>query len=147
MREWLRQDAPPPSKEATRERYKPGSAGAGIMKKDRSLFAESSALDALKTELETALREGKDVADLTMRIEAALYRKGRSEPSPPAAESTTATTAAAREERPHPSTLTITFDEALGKNFSTELRNKKKVVRYPLNPELNWGPMSKATGR
>lgn len=143
MREWLRQDAPPPSKEANRERYKPGSAGAGIMKKDRSRFAESSALDALKTELETAIREGKDVADLTTRIEAALYRKGRPGPTPAAA----APAAAAKEDRPHPSTLTIKFDESLGKKFSTELRNKKKVARYPLNPEQNWGPMSKATGR
>lgn len=151
MREWLRQDAPPPSKEATRERYKPGSAGAGIMKKDRSRFAESSALDALKTELETAIQEGKDVADLTTRIEAALYRKGR--PSPAAAGTTTPATAtpaasvAAAEQRPHPSTLTVKFDESLGKKFSTELRNKKKVARYPVNPEVNWGPMRMATGR
>lgn len=155
MREWLRQDAPPPSKEANRERYKPGSAGAGIMRKDRSKFAEASGLDALKTELEIAIREGKDVADLTTRIEAALYRKGRpgpilTTPAVEVAETTTITpaaSAAAKEGKPHPSTLAVRFDESLGKKFSTELRNKKKVVRYPLNPELNWGPMSKATGR
>ncbi|RAO72558.1 uncharacterized protein BHQ10_008570 [Talaromyces amestolkiae] len=150
MREWLRQDAPPLGKEANRERYKPGSAGAGIMKKDRSKFAESSALDALKTELETAIRDGKDVADLTTRIEAALYRKGRpGSASAVAAAGATAPGAesAAKEERPHPSTLTINFDETLGKKFSTEFRNKKKVARYPLNPEVNWGPMRMATGR
>jgi tRNA (guanine26-N2/guanine27-N2)-dimethyltransferase len=155
MREWVRQDAAPQSKESNGERFKPGTPGAGIMKKDRSRFVASSALDALKTELQTALQEGKDVADLTMRIEAALYRKGRPDPIPPAAAAAPATAvtpgttalAVTKEEKPYPSTLTITFDEALGKKFSTELRNKKKVVRYPLNPELNWGPMSKATGR
>lgn len=151
MREWLRQDAPAQaSKESLRERYKPGSAGAGVMRKDRSRFAESSVLDVLKMDLEAALREGKDVADLTMRIEAALYRKGRPGPTPTAATTPAAATAsaaaAAKEEKPHPSTLTITFDESLGKKFSTELRNKKKVVRYQINPE-NWGPMSKATGK
>ncbi|EED14199.1 N2,N2-dimethylguanosine tRNA methyltransferase [Talaromyces stipitatus ATCC 10500] len=147
MREWVRQWCPP-SKDVNGEKYKPGTPAAGIMRNDRSHFDGSNPLNVLKKEVQTALEEGKDLADLSMRIEAALYRKGRT--SPPSAEPTTTTTTTAEnktEERPHPSTLTIKFDESKGKKFSTEMgRGRKKVVRYQMNPELNWGPMSKATG-
>lgn len=169
MREWARQRSEPGSSPssssaaapvAVEQRYKLGTAAAGIMKKDRSVLEQQSAVNALRKEIELALRDGKDVADLTVRIEAALYRKGSSAAAPvvsgkvPIQAEATAEAAAAvgngnkkeEENRPHPSTMTIKFDEELGKRFSTEVGRDKKVVRYPMNPDLNWGPMSRASG-
>lgn len=171
MREWARQRSEPGSSPsasasasaasasaAVEQRYKPGTAAAGIMKKDRSVLEQQSAVNALRKEIELALRDGKDVADLTVRIEAALYRKGSSAAAAPVLSGDVPNTTEPapaeavngnkkeEENRPHPSTLTIKFDEELGKRFSTEVGRDKKVVRYPMNPDLNWGPMSRASG-
>ncbi|CAK36858.1 uncharacterized protein An01g00070 [Aspergillus niger] len=42
---------------------------------------------------------------------------------------------------PHPSTLEVVFDEALGRETA-----KKRLVRYQINPRENWGPLSRASG-
>jgi tRNA (guanine26-N2/guanine27-N2)-dimethyltransferase len=142
MREWVRQKCP--IKEGT---LKPGTAGAGLMKKDRSKYEVTNALSALRKEINEALESGTDVSDLTMKVEAALYRKGSAglTTAPPATTSQNHKDGK-EEEKPHPSTLNIVFDESLGREFSTTASSSsRKVARYPMNPD-NWGPMSRAFG-
>ncbi|EDN11182.1 conserved hypothetical protein [Histoplasma mississippiense (nom. inval.)] len=45
---------------------------------------------------------------------------------------------------PDPNTLTIVFDEALGKTVLAAHR-KKRLTRYQMNPRANWGPMNRAS--
>jgi tRNA (guanine26-N2/guanine27-N2)-dimethyltransferase len=168
MREWQRQK--------TGDKQLPtlpvGTPGAGIMKHSRITQydeGEEKPLAALKRELSEALVSGTDVRDLTTKIEAALYRKGASSSS-----SSTTTTAqpvsklkdsndesngdennngadasatANAEESALPHALKIVFDESLAPQPTLPKGGKKKVVRYPMNPEANWGPMSRASGR
>ncbi|OKL62861.1 hypothetical protein UA08_02120 [Talaromyces atroroseus] len=141
MREWVRQKAP--IKEGT---LKPGTPGAGIMKKDRSKYEATNALSALRREISEALETGTDMIDLSTKVEAALYRKGSAALAPTAAPDSSASKKD-EEEKPHPSTLNIVFDESLGRDFSTTAASSsRRVARYPMNPGENWGPMSRAFG-
>lgn len=169
MREWVRQKAP--IKEgAIRE----GTAGQGIMRRSRERAhklegEETSELSTLKKDIMAAAESGRDVSDITTKIESALYRarvrdeKSKSS-SPPKEEGSAEVQKQQQGEKPgqspsratspsrlivsnrvHPNKLNIVFDEALGKEAITA-QKKKRVVRYPMNPRANWGPMSKASG-
>lgn len=184
MREWVRQKHP--IKEGA---LSPGSPGAAIMRKSRENLEGEQWLSALRKEITTALESGKDVHDLTTKIEAALYRcgsrqvteKSRTERHDQITNATARAENATTEQveahsdrhdnnnnnngiddhdtrdciasptgkpepRPHPSTLTIVFDEALGEKASAAF-SKKRMVRYQINPRENWGPMSRASGK
>lgn len=169
MREWVRQKSP-----IKEDALSPGSAGAAIMKKSREnlrkLGEENQWLSLLKKEIMAAVESGKDVSDLTTKIEAALYRSGSrqalgkdtttlttEQPQPQQAEQqqqeqaengATAGPGVVKEkapERPHPSTLEIVFDEGLGREASAA-HTKKRLIRYQMNPRPNWGPLSRASG-
>ncbi|KAL9610519.1 MAG: hypothetical protein Q9167_004779 [Letrouitia subvulpina] len=148
MREWVRQKSP-----QKHEAPKPGTAGYGILQKDRS---HAKLLHA-KQELRAALDEAGNVEALMTRVQAALFRitqaekaretqqsseseqcaidrkggiEGSKSPSPKVQDDTAA----------KPSTLDIIFDENLGKKG----QGAPNMVRYQMNPRANWGPMSKA---
>ncbi|PYI01268.1 TRM-domain-containing protein [Aspergillus sclerotiicarbonarius CBS 121057] len=155
MREWVRQKSP--IKEGV---LKPGSPGAVIMSKCRENLqgreGEDPSLALLKSEIEAATVEAKDVKEMVTKIEAALYRSGARQalgektiPSPqlnqPGMQKDAQDTKSFHSPnvacRPHPSTLEVVFDEALGKETT-----KKRLVRYQINPRENWGPLSRASG-
>ncbi|KAL1856115.1 RNA methyltransferase tRNA(m5U54)methyltransferase [Paecilomyces lecythidis] len=164
MREWVRQKSP--IKEGA---LKPGTAGAVIMKKSRENLAKlhesDHPLSLLKQEITAAVESGRNVSDLITKIEAALYRSGaRQQPGKDTSGTDTEMKDASEQQalskdepdrstragspsaqRPHPSTLNIVFDEALGREAS-DAQTKKRLVRYQVNPRENWGPLSRATG-
>ncbi|KAL9046848.1 MAG: hypothetical protein Q9214_000426 [Letrouitia sp. 1 TL-2023] len=148
MREWIRQKSP-----QKHEGPNPGTAGYGILQKDRS---HAKLLHA-KQELRAALDKAGDVETLTTKVQAALFRiaqaektgetqqsseseqrpvggrggkEGLKSPSPKVQDDATAKL----------STLDIIFDENLGKKG----QGAPNLVRYQMNPRANWGPMSKA---
>ncbi|KKK26904.1 hypothetical protein ARAM_001250 [Aspergillus rambellii] len=158
MREWVRQKEP--AKEAS---LKPGTPGAGIMAAKRKNQPFSSAdnndahhLASLKSDLLAAAAEtGKDLSDLVTKIEAALYRSGARRHTPSTIESGSNSSQATHHEQPdspdqnqnldpanQSAPLQVVFDEALGR----EVRPKKRLVRYQLNPRANWGPLNRASG-
>lgn len=156
MREWVRQHSP-----IKEENLKPGTPGAAIMAKSRDnlrkLSDQDQWLSLLKADLLAAIESGRDVSDLVTKVEASLYRSGsrntpkaRSEaegPKPEAAEQHPADSEPSLEPssgRPHPSTLDVKFDGALGREASAA-HSKKRLVRYQMNPRTNWGPMNRAT--
>ncbi|RAL09958.1 tRNA (guanine26-N2)-dimethyltransferase [Aspergillus homomorphus CBS 101889] len=157
MREWVRQKSP--IKEGA---LKPGSPGAVIMLKGRQGPEvdndNKQLLDLLKKELQSILEQGDNITDVVSRLETALDRSrarqasgtksacdtqvngqhdSRTSPAGPGPLSRVQAT-----HRPHPSTLEVVFDEALGKESSS----RKRLVRYQLNPRENWGPLSRASG-
>lgn len=157
MREWVRQKAPikPGS-------LSPSSAGAAIMAKSReniqNIDGGNPALSVLKKDLTSAMDSGTDVRDLVTKVEAALYRSAARQTLPtkdsslphqqqknkyPNQDQDSQDTKDQAGARPHPSTLNIVFDEALGRAPD---RAKKRLVRYQLNPRANWGPLSRASG-
>lgn len=157
MREWIRQHSP--IKEGA---LKPGTAGAAIMGKSREnlrkLHDGDQWLSLLKRDLLAAVDSGRDVSDLVTKVEASLYRSGSRqvsqpaaislEPRPdaeaqPAAGSKPPAAAGRSKERPHPSSLEVKFDAALGREVSAA-HSKKRLVRYQLNPRANWGPLNRA---
>ncbi|PGH22994.1 N2,N2-dimethylguanosine tRNA methyltransferase [Polytolypa hystricis UAMH7299] len=165
LREWVRQKSP--IKEGA---IKPGTPGAGIMQKGREKLdgkdvddSKGAGLRALKRDLLAAVENGNDISDLTTKIEAALYRAGsrrqqgeeeklqqEAAPTPeaPAVENgenglNKQAANTATPEKPDPSTLTVVFDEALGKTALASQR-KKRLTRYQVNPRPNWGPMNRA---
>lgn len=118
-------------------------------------------LAQLKRDLLNALESGKDVSDLITKVEASLYRSGSrqalkpvagssdevlpdaDEPEPKSGNAAKALTTPRPFEQPHPSTLDIHFDPALGREASAA-HTKKRLVRYQLNPRANWGPLNRA---
>lgn len=159
MREWVRQHSP--IKESS---IKPGTPGAAIMAKSRDNLRKvhegDQWLAQLKRDLLDAVESGKDVSDLITKVEASLYRSGSRQALKPAAGSSDEVlpdadaepkpadivkppTTARPFERPHPSTLNIKFDAALGREASAA-HTKKRLVRYQLNPRANWGPLNRA---
>lgn len=156
MREWVRQHSP--VKEGS---LKPGTAGAAIMAKSRDnlrrLHDGDQWLSLLKNDLLAAVESGRNVSDLITKVEASLYRSAaRHASQPPAGTSeaqpdTEAQGATQAEEpasahsfqRPHPSSLEVKFDAALGREASAAHSNKR-LVRYQINPRANWGPLNRA---
>lgn len=163
MREWVRQKAP--IKESA---LRPGTAGAAIMAKSRENLRKLSEgdqwLSLLKKEIMSAVENGRDVSDLVTKVEAALYRSSsrqtlKEDPSkthvvedskvePQAADQDSNQLQSSKDTamgRPHPSTLNVVFDEALGREVSAA-NTKKRLIRYQVNPRANWGPLSRASG-
>jgi tRNA (guanine26-N2/guanine27-N2)-dimethyltransferase len=160
MREWVRQKAP-----VKEERLKEGTAAAGLMRRRRLSIsgsqdsvsgpdsAERFALRTLKRDLLSAVESGRDITDLTTKIEAALYRSGAKTSgaidTTTASEDTTPPPDKKSRERngkpavPDPSTLNVEFDAALGRR-AMEAHRKKRLVRYQANPRPNWGPQTRA---
>ncbi|KAJ5961106.1 tRNA (guanine(26)-N(2))-dimethyltransferase [Penicillium vulpinum] len=153
MREWVRQWSP--IKETS---LKPGTAGAAIMGKSREnlrkLSDEDQWLSLLKKDLMSAVEAGRDISDLVTKVEAALYRSGSRtswKSAPASAEKSSDAdpqpvpekAPAQPFKRPHPSTLEVVFDDALGREVSA-VHTKKRLVRYQLNPRANWGPLNRA---
>ena len=127
FREHARQKAP--IKDGS---IKPGTAGRGIMSRSR----ERRQVNKAKESLTEIIDKVESVDDLKTELQAALYRLS----NPHAAED-----GKAGNDNPksamEPGTLTINFDEALGKE-----KPGKKMVRYQANPRADWGPMNKASG-
>ena len=69
MREWVRQKSP-----IKVGALSAGSAGETIMRRSRDVIHDKSPLSLLKREIREALEDGRDLRDLTTKIEAALYR-------------------------------------------------------------------------
>lgn len=148
MREWVRQKAP------VREGVcGPGTAGAGIMSKDRSrkghqrgaerdeepTRGEGTEVAAWKTDLVRAVGEAEDADGLKRELENALDRLNRGIPShrTPSPGSPSST----RHREPvDTSGLAVVFDEELGKE-----QPGKRMVRYQVNPK-DWGPIGRAKG-
>lgn len=149
MREWVRQKAP-----IKENALSPTSAGAAIMAKSRENLRKSNEDDqllaSLKSEILSAVESGKDASDLVTKVEAALYRSGSRQALGQGVESQQGqsvqqpTTANSSAKGPHPSSLKIVFDEALGKEASAA-HTKKRLVRYQVNPRANWGPLTRAS--
>jgi tRNA (guanine26-N2/guanine27-N2)-dimethyltransferase len=156
MREWVRQHSP--IKESS---LKPGTPGAAIMAKSRDNLRKmhdgDQWLALMKRDLIDAIESGKDVSDLVTKVEASLYRSGSRQAMKPAAGSSdevlpdaepqsadeTKRLTARPFERPHPSSLEVKFDAALGREASAA-HTKKRLVRYQINPRANWGPLNRA---
>ncbi|MCJ1365371.1 RNA methyltransferase tRNA(m5U54)methyltransferase [Acarospora aff. strigata] len=146
MREWVRQRSP--VKESV---MKEGTAGWGIMQKSRA----HSYARRLKDEIKAALEKGGDVDELRTGVEAALYRAGQErstkqeepktdvgvdDPQPTTLDVLNSTSVITGQST-DPSRLRIVFDETLGRE-----PERKKLVRYQVNPRPNWGPMNRAKG-
>ncbi|KAL1956692.1 hypothetical protein VTO42DRAFT_6942 [Malbranchea cinnamomea] len=176
MREWVRQKSP-----VRADKIRPGSPGDVILNRklapstgsksgagqgDADADGPGAGLRALKRDILEAVESGRDLADLTTKIEAALYRSGAKRPQTATATATASTsgsTPAAAEQqvvaasdaqaetessepqffRPGPSKLDIVFDETLGRTAMAAHR-KKRLVRYQVNPRPNWGPLTRA---
>ncbi|OQD67146.1 hypothetical protein PENDEC_c044G01621 [Penicillium decumbens] len=156
MREWVRQHSP--IKEGS---LKPGTPGAAIMAKSRdnlrNVHDGDQCLALMKRDLLDAIESGRDVSDLITKVEASLYRSGSRQALNPTAGSVdrvlpgtapqpgdaTKQPTARPGERPHPSSLEVKFDAALGREASAA-HSKKRLVRYQINPRANWGPLNRA---
>lgn len=148
MREWVRQKAP-----LKEDALRPGTAGWGIMRRDRSRVAVNEAKRLLKEKLEGC----KDIKTLATELEAALWRARevdgeKEEARNDVAETeegdvaaggtdqeiiTSARDSAATTTPTHK--LKIVFNEALGR----ETQGDKRLLRYQMNPRPDWGPMSR----
>ena len=100
------------------------------MRKDRS---RDKGLETARVALRKVVDDGKvdTVEELRTKLEATLYRITVGHPEGAEASQGTDT-----------NSLTINFDEALGK----EPQMRKRLVRYQMNPRPDWGPMNKASG-
>ena len=132
MREYARQKAP--VKEGS---IKPATAGWAIMGKSREKRKTNLAKAALAKVVNS---EVENVEELRKNVESILYRLGDADAAE-AGEANGGTTNTFGQSPVDTSTLTINFDENLGKE-----RNVKKMVRYQVNPRPDWGPMNKANG-
>ena len=146
MREWVRQKSP-----IKPGALKKGTAGWNIMQKAR----EHGRANRLKDEIKAALDQGGDVEALRTQVEAALHRATQvdltngAEPagdgSSGNAESADADAVDSTRGGALPSTdlsrLKVVFDAKLGRE-----PERKKLLRYQLNPRPNWGPMNRAKG-
>ena len=131
MREYARQKAP--IKEGS---IKPATAGWAIMGKSR----ERREINLAKASLvKVANDDVENVENLRKNVEGILYRLGK--PEAEISETNGGTFKSDFKSPIDTSTLTIDFDENLGKE-----RNSKKMVRYQVNPRPDWGPMNKASG-
>ncbi|KAM5463226.1 RNA methyltransferase tRNA(m5U54)methyltransferase [Microsporum audouinii] len=154
MREWVRLKSP-----VKAGALSDGTAGAGILRRSRHTLnpvpGEGAGLKALKRDILTAVDSGKSIADVTMMLEAALYRSrvhqsietaennGAEDKEKGQGNNTNGATARSPSPRPDPSTLNIVFDAALGKK-AMDSHRKKRLTRYQTNPRPNWGPIARA---
>lgn len=155
MREWVRQKSP--VKEGV---FKKGTAGWGIMQKDRS----KADLQRAKNQL-SGLQETDTLLDLKREVEAALYRitkveegstresndAGGEDADKVSSETENTNALDAHNEKTiapiknqsgqdDPNKLRILFDECLGRKPDPT----ERLLRYQINPRRDWGPMHKA---
>ncbi|KAI1945745.1 RNA methyltransferase tRNA(m5U54)methyltransferase [Ophidiomyces ophidiicola] len=152
MREWVRQKSPVKAGAITE-----GSAGFGIMgrggRENPDADGAGAGLRSLKLDILGAVDSGRNLADLTMKIEAALYRASAKRPAESnAAEKSPAdcnltprnkSEESSLSKQPALSNLDIVFDEALGKK-AIDAQRRKRLIRYQINPRPNWGPQARA---
>lgn len=142
MREWARQKAP--IKEGV---LTPGTAGCGIMRKDRS----KRALNTVKDTLIAQLTQSDNLLSTRSALETALSRlRAVGEKQDPVTISETQHPVTISEKQDpvtisekRDSILEIVFDETLGKE---PVGVGKRLVRYQMNPRADWGPMVRARG-
>ncbi|KAF3895370.1 S-adenosyl-L-methionine-dependent methyltransferase [Trichophyton interdigitale] len=159
MREWVRLKSP----------IKPGAltdstAGAGILRRNRHTLnpvpGEAPGLKALKRDLLTAVDSSRSIADITMMVQAALYRSGvhqsietvdrhsleemeKNESNDEVESNGSSTRPSSPSTLQDPSTLNVVFDGELGKKALNSHR-RKRLKRYQANPRPNWGPIARA---
>jgi len=121
MREWVRKERP--VKDGA---VKEGTAGWGIWQKVK----DKEDIHLLREKLIPVFGGDQAKVDAVMAMVNTMGKlpKSQSDGAPG-----TASEAEAEKK--------VIFDEALGRDT-----DKKKLVRYQINPRKNWGPMSKATG-
>ncbi len=141
MREWVRQRSP-----VKEEVYKKGTAGRGIMQKSRERYR----VNKLQEELRKAIEKGEGIETLRTDVEAALYRASKVEHV--VGEEAPVNADIEVEDSPDKgftnskhigcrelSRLKVVFDTKLGRE-----PDRKRLVRYQINPRSNWGPMTRA---
>ncbi len=141
MREWVRQKAPVKS-----DAIKEGTAGWGIMRRDRSKVQ----VNEVKRLFRERIEKCEGIREVETEIEAALWRLkemeggGRIGPDGSLTKEADAPNLQSPNAVPGESThrLKIVFDESLGK----EHQRGKRLVRYQINPRADWGPMNRAKG-
>lgn len=130
MREWVRQKS-----KIKEDAIKPGTAGWGIMAKDRS----KKEFNAVKDGLCEKLKKCDDLQSTQDIVEAALseIRKAGQDTKTGdikhKGEVATDLTSS--------NSMKIIFDEFLGRQ-----RTGKRLVKYQMNPRADWGPMNRARG-
>ncbi|MCJ1398089.1 RNA methyltransferase tRNA(m5U54)methyltransferase [Xylographa trunciseda] len=130
MREWVRQKAP-----VKVGAIKPGTAGWGIMRKNRS----RASITDLKEQLHVIMETAEDLETAKVQIEAALFKSGR--PLEKSVEDSAVERGLIDKTESDRKHLEVVFDEKIGKDVDS-----KKLLRYQLNPRPNWGPMTRAKG-
>lgn len=171
MREWVRQKAP-----IKENAIRKGTAGWGILRKDRS----KKALNAAKVSLKQVLEKSEDVNSMRTELEAILYRlreEGEGKPTNPLVSSAPAVATVPSDQPPptpepqtaastnrssssslllsavtNPSIPIPTPTHELDVIFNMNPRARtpspaRKIVRYQMNPRPDWGPISRARGR
>ncbi|MCJ1313526.1 RNA methyltransferase tRNA(m5U54)methyltransferase [Agyrium rufum] len=145
MREWVRQRAD--VKEGVHTK---GTAGAGVMRRDRSRLRENLFREDIEKALQIRGRssDGKEELEGWKEgIEAALYRvskrTGNDESAIDGKDAAVPKGTKQRLTALQKSKLEVIFDEKLGRE-KAGLEVGKKLVRYQMNPRKNWGPMTKA---
>ena len=156
MREWVRQKSP-----IKKDACKYGTAGWGLMQKDRSKLR----LNKTKRELKEFTNSSNDMGEMKTKLEALLWRLNNEEQEDrPTAQELAAEIAQSKgngqkngiqkqSEASGPTgvaevddlelpSLHVEFNERLG----MESEEKRKLVRYQNNPRANWGPMPRAKG-
>jgi len=107
----------------------------------------------LKDEVKAALEKGENLEALKTEVEAALYRASKvqrmekecvaGDVDVASAETTEKNMGQEKhmngDEPTKPAKLKIVFDEKLGRE-----PERKRLVRYQVNPRANWGPMNRA---
>ena len=170
MREWVRQKAP-----IKDNAMRKGTAGWGILRKDRS----KKALNAAKLSLKQVLEKSDDVNSMRTELEAILYRlreEGEGQPTTNPLVSSGPAVATVLSDQPAPtpelqtpastnpssssrlsavtnpsipiSTPTHELDVIFNMNPRARTPSPaRKIVRYQMNPRPDWGPISRAKGQ
>ena len=152
MREWVRQKSP-----IKEDAISEGTAGWGIMQKDRSRMEIMEAQRLLREAIENPGFEGLE--GLRKEVEAALYQISKAEEGTgkdvvaEAADVDGGVSLHHSGEKHgqnfggkgraevYPNKLKVVFDEELDKE-----PQRKRMVRYQPNPRPDWGPMNRAKG-
>ena len=148
FRAWLVQK-PKPGKG---DGIKPGTAGWAILSGPGrgTIGSQRRTVSDLQQEFEQSCRkETADIKTFKEKVQSLLWKVEQAEKVVNVSEANKRTDGtedevAGRggEEASKSGPKQIIFDEALGREV-----NKKKLVRYQINPRADWGPMHKATGR
>lgn len=130
MREWVRQKSP-----IKEDAIKPGTAGWGIMTKDRS----KKKFNAVKDSLCEKLKKCEDLQSTRDIVEAALSEIRKAEQDVKTEDTKHEDEIAI--DLTSTNSMRIIFDEYLGRQPTG-----KRLVKYQMNPRADWGPMNRAQG-